>query len=162
MSFTVRLFEFFRNEALNARNLFATTGPKPRFRRNQYGFVLGGPIQRTRRSSSSDYQGTRLQVGTVRTSTVPTTLQRQGIFSAPRSSIPRRPARPVPVSFATGSSMTRFRWTGLTRQFEHVLDRYPAPNVFVNGQEAAANNYRPRRRMKPRTRNSSACALTTT
>ncbi len=37
------LFEFFRNEALNARNLFATTGPKPRFRRNQYGFVFGGP-----------------------------------------------------------------------------------------------------------------------
>ena len=35
------LFEFFRNEKLNARNLFATTGDKPRFRRNQYGFVVG-------------------------------------------------------------------------------------------------------------------------
>jgi hypothetical protein len=35
------LFEFFRNKALNARNLFATTGPKPRFRRNQRWFVLG-------------------------------------------------------------------------------------------------------------------------
>ena len=42
------LFEFFRNEALNARNLFATTGPKPRFRRNQYGFVFGGPIQKNK------------------------------------------------------------------------------------------------------------------
>ena len=40
------LFEFFRNEKLNARNLFATTGPKPLFRRNQYGFVFGGPIQK--------------------------------------------------------------------------------------------------------------------
>ena len=38
------LFEFFRNEALNARNLFATTGPKPLFRRNQYGFELDGPV----------------------------------------------------------------------------------------------------------------------
>jgi hypothetical protein len=42
------LFEFFRNERLNARNLFAGTGPKPRFRRNQYGFVLGGPIRRNK------------------------------------------------------------------------------------------------------------------
>jgi len=42
------VFEFLRNEAINARNLFATTGPKPRFRRNQYGFVFGGPIQRNK------------------------------------------------------------------------------------------------------------------
>ncbi|MGH9629091.1 MAG: carboxypeptidase regulatory-like domain-containing protein, partial [Bryobacteraceae bacterium] len=69
------VFEFFRNEALNARNLFATTGPKPRFRRNQYGLVLGGPIQRNKTFFFVDYQGTRLQTGTVRTSTVPTTLQ---------------------------------------------------------------------------------------
>src|SRR5215471_16332275 len=39
------VFEFFRNEALNARNLFAQPGPKPEFRRNQYGVTLGGPIQ---------------------------------------------------------------------------------------------------------------------
>ena len=39
------LFEFFRNEALNARNLFAQPGPKPEFRRNQYGLTLGGPVQ---------------------------------------------------------------------------------------------------------------------
>ena len=39
------VFEFFRNEALNARNLFAPTGPKPEFRRNQYGVTIGGPIQ---------------------------------------------------------------------------------------------------------------------
>src|SRR5205807_3818509 len=29
------LFEFFRNENLNARNLFAPSGPRPEFRRNQ-------------------------------------------------------------------------------------------------------------------------------
>ncbi len=36
-------FEFFRNEALNARNLFAPTGPKPEFRRNQYGLTARRP-----------------------------------------------------------------------------------------------------------------------
>src|SRR5829696_3435268 len=42
------VFEFVRNEALNARNLFApatAANPnKPVFRRNQFGFVIGGPI----------------------------------------------------------------------------------------------------------------------
>ena len=39
-------FEFFRHEALNARNFFASTDPvKPTFRRNQFGGVLGGPIR---------------------------------------------------------------------------------------------------------------------
>ena len=37
------LFEFFRNEALNARNLFAQPGPTPEFRRNQYGADAGRP-----------------------------------------------------------------------------------------------------------------------
>src|SRR2546428_1460138 len=77
------VFEFLSNEALNARNLFAPAGPKPRFRRNQYGFVLGGPFQRNQTFFFVDYQGTRLQTGTVRISTVPTSLQRQGIFGVP-------------------------------------------------------------------------------
>ena len=77
------LFEFFRNEALNARNLFATTGPKPRFRRNQYGFVLGGPIQRNKTFFFVDWQGTRLQTGTSSgPARFPRPAQRQGVFSA--------------------------------------------------------------------------------
>jgi len=78
------VFEFFRNEALNARNLFApatSANPdKPKFRRNQYGFVLGGPVLRDRTFFFLDYQGSRQLVGRIRTSTVPTLSQRQGIF----------------------------------------------------------------------------------
>ena len=38
------VFEFFRHEALNARNFFASPNPvKPQFRRNQFGGVVGGP-----------------------------------------------------------------------------------------------------------------------
>ena len=38
-------FEFFRNEALNARNFFQSTNPvKPDYRRNQFGGTLGGPL----------------------------------------------------------------------------------------------------------------------
>lgn len=76
------LFEFIRNEDLNARNYFAQPGPKPEFRRNQYGFTLGGPIQKNRTFFFVDWQGTRLLTGITRFSTVPTSAQRSGVFSS--------------------------------------------------------------------------------
>jgi hypothetical protein len=70
---------------LNARNLFApatAANPnKPVFRRNQFGFVLGGPVIKDKTFFFGDYQGTRQQIARVRTSTVPTLAQRQGNFS---------------------------------------------------------------------------------
>ena len=78
-------FEFLRNEALNARNLFApataANPKKPVFRRNQFGFVLGGPVIKDKTFFFGDYQGTRQQIARVRTSTVPNLAQRQGNFS---------------------------------------------------------------------------------
>ncbi|MGH9627363.1 MAG: TonB-dependent receptor domain-containing protein, partial [Bryobacteraceae bacterium] len=136
------LFEFFRNEALNARNLFAPAGPRPRFRRNQYGFVLGGPIQRNRLFFFLDWQGTRLETGTVRISTVPTSAQRQGRFSnliydpattqAAETGYIRSPFpnNIIPAACLDAATL-------------RILDRYPAPNVFTaGGAEAGANNYR--------------------
>jgi hypothetical protein len=79
-------FEFLRNEALNARNLFAprtTANPrKPVFRRNQFGGVIGGPIVSNRTFFFADYQGTQQIIGRVRVSSVPTLAQRNGDFSA--------------------------------------------------------------------------------
>src|SRR5262247_1653819 len=79
------VFEFLRNEALNARNLFApataANPKKPVFRRNQYGFAVGGPVVKDRTFFFGDYQGTRQSIGRVRISTVPTLLQRKGIFT---------------------------------------------------------------------------------
>ena len=123
------LFEFFRNEKLNARNLFAMTGDKPRFRRNQYGFVLGGPIQQNKTFFFADWQGTRLNTGVVRTSTVPTAAQKRGVFTTPiyDPATGRRDAFPnntIPAS--------RFDRAALA-----VLDRYPDPTSTT-----AANNYR--------------------
>lgn len=79
-------FEFLRNEALNARNFFApatAANPnKPVFRRNQYGFAVGGPIIKERTFFFGDFQGTRQSIGRVLTSNVPTLAQRGGDFSA--------------------------------------------------------------------------------
>ena len=135
------LFEFFRNEKLNARNLFATTGPKPLFRRNQYGFVFGGPIRKQKTFFYADYQGSRQLVGVVRTSTVPTSRQRQGVFSTPIYD---------PASTQqTGGSFRRDQFPNNTippDRFDSAalkeLDRFPLPNVFSGSSEATANNYR--------------------
>jgi hypothetical protein len=80
------VFEFLRNEKLNARNLFApatAANPnKPVFRRNQSGFEVGGPIKRERTFFFGDFQGTRQLIGRVLTSNVPTLAQRGGDVSA--------------------------------------------------------------------------------
>jgi len=135
------LFEFFRNEALNARNLFATTGAKPRFRRNQYGFVLGGPVQKNKTFFFVDWQVTRLNTGVVRTSTVPTSAQRRGVFTQaifdPRTT--RQTANGYVRDPFPGNTIPP---SAVDAAAQAVVDRYPAPNVFTGGNEAVANNYR--------------------
>ncbi len=135
------LFEFLRNESLNARNLFATTGPKPRFRRNQYGFVVGGPIQKNRTFFFADWQGTRLDTGVVRASTVPTSAQKRGVFTQaifdPRTT--RLSAGVYTRDPFPGNTIPA---TAIDQAAQAVVDRYPAPNVFSGSSEATANNYR--------------------
>jgi len=119
------VFEFFRNEALNARNLFAQPGPKPLFRRNQYGFTIGGPIQANKTFFFADWQGTRLRTGITRFSVVPTLAQRQGVFAQTILD----PATKTPFANNT-IPLDRFDAIG-----KQVLARYPLPNV------TGANNY---------------------
>jgi len=60
-SFHGDVFEFFRNEALNARNYFLPTVTP--FKRNTYGGTLGGPIIRDKTFFFVSYQGYRKHEG---------------------------------------------------------------------------------------------------
>ena len=75
------VFEFLRNEALDAKNFFDPPNrPKPPFKRNQFGFAVGGPIVRDKTFFFADYEGTRIRESRTVNNTIPTPLQVQGDF----------------------------------------------------------------------------------
>ena len=76
------VFEFLRNEELDAKNFFDPPNrPKPPFKRNQFGFAVGGPIVRDKTFFFGDYEGTRIRESRTVNNTIPTPLQVQGDFS---------------------------------------------------------------------------------
>jgi outer membrane receptor protein involved in Fe transport len=83
------LWEFFRNDTLDARNFFLSpTAPKAPLRQNQFGFQIGGPVWipklydgRNKTFFMVDYEGLRLIKNVTSLDTVLTPLMRQGNFS---------------------------------------------------------------------------------
>lgn len=81
-------FEFLRNEKLDAKNFFDPADrDKPPFKRNQYGFSIGGPVYipkfldgRNKIFWFGDYEGTKIRESNTATSTLPTLRMRSGDF----------------------------------------------------------------------------------
>ncbi len=75
------LYEFFRNQGLNARGFFDTR--KLDYLQNQFGTTFGGPIKKDRTFFFASYEGDRIRRGTSSdTVSVPTSAERAGDFSA--------------------------------------------------------------------------------
>ena len=64
-------FEYFRNDALDARNYFNSVGSRAPFHNNQFGGALGGPIVKDQTFFYLDYEGQRERVGVVTLACVP-------------------------------------------------------------------------------------------
>jgi hypothetical protein len=73
------LFEYHRNDALDARNYF-DTGDKPDFRRNQFGGSLGGPLQRNKTFFFLNYEALIERLGRTISTVVPDDNARLGIL----------------------------------------------------------------------------------
>ena len=74
------LFEFLRNDALDARNFFDGPTIAP-LKRNQFGGLLGGPIVKNKHFFFGNYEGLRQRAGRTYSSTVATSAMRSGDFS---------------------------------------------------------------------------------
>jgi len=125
------VWEFFRNEALNSRNYFAPAGQaKPAFRRNQYGAALGGPIVKDGTFFFLDYQGVKQAIGTVRSSTVPTLLERQGNFTelyGTTTAVLYDPATTVGTARSAFSPVNVIPQDRIDPAALAVLNRFPLP-----------------------------------
>lgn len=83
-------WEFVRNSAFDARNFFdPRTGPIPPFKRNQFGFTIGGPVMipklvdgRNRLFFMFNYEGLRERKALVQPATIPPSAWVNGDFSA--------------------------------------------------------------------------------
>ena len=150
------LFEFVRNEDFNARNFFADTTPI--YRKNDYGFTIGGPVfiphlynssrQKTFFFWSEDWRK-ELVPGTVFNQQVPSAAERAGNFSADcpaggaqasvdATTYPNCPVNPSTQGYYAGNIVP------VTAQAQTLLPLIPLPNTssgFFNASPAQNTNW---------------------
>ncbi|HUQ90729.1 MAG TPA: carboxypeptidase regulatory-like domain-containing protein, partial [Bryobacteraceae bacterium] len=124
------LYEFLRNEKLEARNFFAQS--RTPLKRNQFGATLGGPIKRNRVFFFTDYEGSRTRQGSTFNSVVPSSNELAGDFSSGRPIYDPLTTRENP---AVPGQFTRDRFPGnvipanrLSSQALFFKSLFPVPN----------------------------------
>ena len=122
------VFEYYRDDSLNARNFFAAT--KAPFNSHQFGGTVGGPIQKNRAFFFGDFQGLRQDQGRTFLFTVPTAEMRTGNLSGISNAI----FDPATGERFAGNIIPAGRINPIARR---VADVWPLPN---NGT-GLVNNY---------------------
>lgn len=107
-SFHGSVFEYFRNDKLNARNFFDIR--KPSLRRNQFGFTFGGPIFEDRTFFFVNWEGAREREGLSLVQRVPDLNARRGLLPD---------GQPLPNAIGTPLATA-------------VMNLYPQPNTNAN------------------------------
>jgi hypothetical protein len=136
------VFEFHRNDALNAANYFRNpVDPrKAPLKQNQFGFTLGGPLRKDKTFFFVDYQGETVRKVTEAFARVPEEPFRRGDFSSllPGTVI-YDPAtggtQPFPNNVIPRERWDRFGWTLLNMlDLPNLPNDYPLGNYFVRQQ----------------------------
>lgn len=116
------VYEFYRNSAMDAKNVFDPPGEIPLFKRNQYGIDVGGPVFRDRTFFFVGFEGLRARQGATFTGRVPLQEMLSGDFSRLGSDI-RDPLTGLPFP---GNTIPRDRLDSIGVQ---LAAAYPAPNT---------------------------------
>ena len=84
------VYEFLRNDKLDAANFFENAGgiPKAAFRQNQFGVSAGAPIKKDKLFIFGDYEGLRYSKGIPTSITVPSNDARGGILHDSCGNVP--------------------------------------------------------------------------
>jgi len=133
------LFEFFRNQHMDARSFFA--GAKPSYHQNQYGGSIGAPIKKNRVFYFADYEGLRVHQGQTFVDSLPTVAERQGNFSGlnaifdPLSTTtnPANPSQSIRTRFP-GDQIPASR---INQIAQNIINLYPLPQT-----SGLVSNYR--------------------
>jgi hypothetical protein len=135
-SFHGNVWEYLRNEKLDARNAFDTTDTKtPPYKQNQFGFTVGGPIIKNHTFFFGDYQGTRIRSAETFVSPVPTMAERTGDFSDGFLGTPIDPATGNPVTPSDPN---------IDQLALQLAQLYPTPNIQgIAGVQPAEFVYNP-------------------
>ena len=101
------VFEYFRNDALDAKSWFVNANglPKPEERMHDFGGVAGGPVFRNRTFFFVSYEGLRLRQPSSQQTAVPDVASRQ---QAPPSMRPYLAVFPLPNGPASGPGLAEF------------------------------------------------------
>ncbi len=101
------VFEYFRNNVLDARDWFVNANnlAKPQQRQNDFGGVVGGPILKNKTFFFFSYEGLRLRQPSTQQSVVPDNASRQ---SAPSAMRPYLNAFPIANSASLGGGLAQF------------------------------------------------------
>ena len=150
------VYDFYRDDRMDAINYFAKAAnqPKATNNQNQFGGNFGGPLMRNRAFFFADYEGTRVEQGVLRTGRVMTADERRGVFPStirdpltgqpfPNNTIPSNRIDPVaaaimamvPLPNTTGGN-NFIRQPNVEDESDRYLVRVDMPfantnNVFV-------------------------------
>jgi hypothetical protein len=146
------LYEFLRNNILDANNFFSNLNGRPlvNYRRNQFGGVIGGPVLlpkyngRNRTFFFFSYEGLRQRTASSATATVPTAEERTGDFSHATNSVGRAVTIYDPLTLRlVGTTYTRTAFPGnvipvsrFDRVAANIIRYFPLPNASgINGTQ---------------------------
>jgi hypothetical protein len=118
------VWDFLRNDKLDARNFFAPV--RPVLRQNQFGASAGGPLRKDRTFVSGYYEGVRAAEGLVNNVVVLTQRERSGDFSAS----PLKPKDPVTGRPFEGDVIPASRLDPVAQAL--LADLIPEPNTGAN------------------------------
>jgi outer membrane receptor protein involved in Fe transport len=128
------LYEYLRNDKLDARSFFGHAGlvPKPTLKRNQFGASLGGPIIKDKTFLFFSWESLRERSATTNTGQVmPTAAERAGDFSQSKS----KPIDPTTAGRFPNDRIPATRISNAGLQISNLL--FPVPNI--NGNQLIFN-----------------------